>query len=174
MTRPYRHKLLNLRLNLKEFFLTWMILWGCCFALPVWGQEELHNLPWTQLAPEEQTVLSPFKEQWESFPPSRQHRLQHGAQRYQQMTPTEQQLMRKRFNRWKAIPLEKQERIRQRFKAFRQLPPNKQQMLLEKRRWFQDLPLERRQELKNRWKSLSPQRRKQIRERMGKPHTRPN
>ena len=86
MTSHHQHQLLNHRFSLKGFLLTWMILWGCV-ALPAWGQEEPQALPWSQLAPEEQTVLTPFKEQWGSFPPSRQYRLQQGAQRYQQMTP---------------------------------------------------------------------------------------
>ena len=163
--------LLNLRIIVNGALLS-LLLTGTITA-PIWAEGDLSGVPWDQLGAEEQTVLTPFKEQWKNFPPTRQRRLQNGASRYLGMTPNERRGMHNRFKRWKSLPLEKQERIRQQFKAFRQLSPNKRRAIREKRRWFRDLPKERRQELRKRWKNLPPEKRHKIRKRMRKAGGRP-
>ena len=45
------------------------------------------GVPWSQLAPEQQRVLEPYRERWNQLPPERQQAIARGAERWQQMSP---------------------------------------------------------------------------------------
>ena len=139
----------------------WLLVLLLCCSLAQAG-DDAHQ--WSSLPGATQKVLKPFEQQWDQLPQERRARLLQGVERWQGMDPEQRKIMAKRFKRWQAMSPEQQLKVREHFKRFRQLPPERREVLKNKYRHFQQMSPQRKEALRERWKNLSPDDRKQFRE----------
>lgn len=75
----------------------------------------LADSDWDSLAPEQQQVLSDFRERWDSMPPDRRERLKAKAERWRSMPPEQRDALRERWRALKPLPPEAREALRQKW-----------------------------------------------------------
>jgi len=64
------------------------------------GAGTLQNkISWNELGAEEQQVLQPFQDKWDSLPPGQQLNLMKGASRWKELNSDQRQLLQQRFKR---------------------------------------------------------------------------
>jgi hypothetical protein len=109
------------------------------------GAAQARGIDWSQLEPQERSVLGSAKPRWQELSPEQQQRLRDGARRWQQLTPEQKERTKQGINRWRELPPEQQEAVKQRHN------------------WYRDLPDDRKQQLRDNWQRLREERKQEFR-----------
>ncbi|MEM7469604.1 MAG: DUF3106 domain-containing protein, partial [Pseudomonadota bacterium] len=75
-------------------------------------RDESDVIPFESLSEQQQQVLEPLRNRWQSLPPERQKRLLKGAERWQNMSDEERAKVRDRMQRWKQLSPEQRQSMR--------------------------------------------------------------
>jgi len=108
------------------------------------------------LPAEEQRVLMPFAESWDTLTPEARAQMRLGAQRWLAMDPEQRATAAERLAQWRRLEPEQRARLREAHQRFRALTPEQQRRLRNRFSEFQNLPPEQRQELRRRFEAMSP------------------
>jgi hypothetical protein len=108
------------------------------------------------LPAEEQRVLMPFADSWDTLTPEARAQMRLGAQRWLAMSPEQRSNAAERLAQWRRLEPEQRARLREAHQRFRALSPEQQRRLRSRFREFQNLPPEQRQELRRRFEAMSP------------------
>lgn len=84
-------------------------------------------LPWAELPPQQQRVLAPLTNEWDSLSEKQQTNFIGIAKRYPQLTPLQQQRIHDRMVRWSKLTPTQRQQAREKYKSFNQLPPEKRE-----------------------------------------------
>lgn len=103
---------------------------------------------WSQLTPEQQSILSPLQQEWDKLDPERRKHWIGLAGRYPNLSPERQQRIKQRMQEWVSLTPEQRAQALERYKRMKQLPPEKHQELHQRWREYQDLPEEQRRKLR--------------------------
>ena len=107
-----------------------------CVLAPAWGQAPasapassvkpapvVNSGPqWSQLSPNQQTVLAPLAASWESLEPARKRKWMSVAQTYPQLAPAEQAKLQGRMLEWAALSPRERAVARLNFSESKKLP----------------------------------------------------
>ncbi|NDU79784.1 MAG: DUF3106 domain-containing protein [Ferrovum sp.] len=80
---------------------------------------------WSQLSPQQQSILAPAHNNWDKMQETQHRRLINAAKHYPELTPTQQARFQKRLPIWIQLPVSDRERARNNFKKYRSLPKSK-------------------------------------------------
>lgn len=127
------------------------LLLGLFCGLAIASEPAFDGLP-----AEEQRVLMPFAESWDTLTPEARAQMRLGAQRWLAMSPEQRSNAAERLAQWRRLEPEQRARLREAHQRFRSLTPEQQQRLRSRFREFQNLPPEQRQELRRRFEAMSP------------------
>lgn len=133
----------------QRFLLALMLGLLCGFAFA--SEPAFDALP-----AEEQRVLMPFADSWDTLTPEARAQMRLGAQRWLTMSPEQRSNAAERLAQWRRLEPEQRARMREAHQRFRALTPEQQQRLRNRFREFQNLPPEQRQELRRRFEAMSP------------------
>jgi hypothetical protein len=86
---------------------------------------------WSQLPAEQQQILAPIRDEWESFDPVRKRKWIGIAQRYPKLSADEQTRLQRRMQDWAALSPDARRAARERYRDFEQLPADERQALIE-------------------------------------------
>lgn len=100
---------------------------------------------WAELSVEQQQVLAPLKNDWESITPDRRRNWIGIAKRYPQMKPEEQQRVQRRMQRWAKLTPEQRKQARENYRSISKVPPEKRGDLKQQWSEYQALPPQERQ-----------------------------
>ena len=141
------HRFPRLRAVASAALLSLMLL-----AAPVQSEDTAFSA----LPPDEQRVLTPFADSWDSLDAATREQLRRGAQRWVSMRPEQRARAAERLAEWQRLPPEQRERLREAHQRYRALTPEQQQRLQQRFREFQNLPPEQRRELRRRFEAMNP------------------
>ena len=100
---------------------------------------------WAQLTVEQQQILAPLKQSWNTLDSTRRRKWIGIAQRYPSMQPKEQERVRQRMDRWAKLTPDQRRAAREQYRSIGKLPPEKRQDLKQQWREYQSLsPTEKR------------------------------
>lgn len=99
------------------------------------GKPEPPKTPWTQLKPDEQRILGPVSDRWDTMPGAQQQRLISSARKYPSLQPIQKERFDSRLRAWADMSPEQRRAARETFQGLRRLPPAQQHELRE--RWLQ-------------------------------------
>lgn len=102
---------------------------------------------WRDLSPQQQSVLAPLSDNWDSYTTRRRKTMLDIANLYPNMSPEDQAKVQKRIQRWVKLSQEERGAIRESAKKIKQMPPEKKQSLVQAWDEYQKLPEEQRQKL---------------------------
>ncbi|TAK92161.1 MAG: DUF3106 domain-containing protein [Burkholderiaceae bacterium] len=103
------------------------------------------NPNWSQLNPDQQTILAPLSGEWNGLSAPRKQKWIQIAQRYKTMQPEDQQRLQSQMRDWARLTPEERRTARENYRKIEHLPKEKKQ-----ERWaaYQQLPPEKKQQLK--------------------------
>jgi hypothetical protein len=127
-------------------------------------------LAWKDLQPNQQQLLQPYAQSWDSLPAERQQALSRGARRWLSMDPAQRAEAHERFQAWQKLPEQRRQLIRQRWEHFQQLDPEQKALVRQNFKAFMRLPPEQRRKLRERWLAATPAERARMLERMRARH----
>jgi hypothetical protein len=136
----------------RSSLLRWLLV------LLFWGQA-IADTGWTSLTPEQQRVLTPFAEEWDSLDEAARERLLLASERWLAAAPEQRREAAERFSRWQALDPARREELGRRYRWFQDLPPERQRELRQTMQRFRHLPPEERQRLQRRFQNMSPDQR---------------
>lgn len=93
------------------------------------------KLRWNELNLQQQNILEPLAEHWDTMEPARKKKWLGIAKRYPKMNSQEQQRIQSQMQSWHALTAEQRKQVRERFKKMEQLPVEKRQEI--KQRWYE-------------------------------------
>lgn len=102
---------------------------------------------WSELAPDQQEILSPLSGAWDDLDSVRRRKWLAIAKRYPLMKPEEQARAKRRMQAWATLSPEQRQEARKGFQRIEKLPAEKRQTLRESWEKYQQLPEEKRREL---------------------------
>lgn len=114
-------------------------------ASPGWTAAPRNAPAWNQLGAEQQRILAPLQQDWETLDTVRKQKWIGVAKRYPTMTPTQQKRVQRRMEAWVKLTPEQRRQARDSYRNLSKLSPEKKQDL--KKQWaeYQQLsPQERR------------------------------
>jgi hypothetical protein len=107
---------------------------GLCIALStVAAAAEKKQPDWSQLTPEQQTILAPLASDWKNFDNKRRKKWLLTAKRYPKMKPEKQQRLQSQMRHWADLTPEQRRIARENYKKLVKQPPEKREVL--KRNW---------------------------------------
>jgi hypothetical protein len=104
---------------------------GLCLALPAVAAQNRSDArkpvrpAWSELKPEQQTILAPLAPEWNSMDAARRKKWVQIADRYPKMKPQEQQRLQKRMADWARLTPAQRSAARDKYQALKKLPPDK-------------------------------------------------
>lgn len=110
---------------------------------------------WSQLSAEQQRILSPLANGWNSMEHYRRQKWLDIASRYPKLGPEEQARMQRRMQTWQSMPPEDREKARSQYKEFKQLPPDKKSEVKAQWERYNQLPEEEKLRLKQKSEAKS-------------------
>lgn len=99
---------------------------------PAVAQSVRGDPAWSQLSAEQQQILAPIRDEWESFDAVRKRKWIGIAQRYPRLSADEQARLQRRMQDWAALNPDARRAARERYRDFEQLPADERQALIEK------------------------------------------
>lgn len=90
---------------------------------------------WKELKPEQQKILEPLAEYWDTMERVRKKKWLAITKRYSKMNLQEQQRIQSKMQRWHALTSEQRKQARERYKKLEQLPERKRQEI--RQRWYE-------------------------------------
>ncbi len=107
---------------------------GLCIVLSTFAAAAEKKQPdWSQLTPEQQTILAPLAGDWNNFDNKRRKKWLLTAKRYPKMKPEQQQRLQAQMRRWAELTPEQRSIARENYKKLAKQPPEKREVV--KRTW---------------------------------------
>jgi hypothetical protein len=151
---PDHARRVQARASAVRHWSAWLLLAvAALLAASVVGASEL---AFEELPAEEQRVLTPFADSWDTLTPDARAQMRLGAQRWLAMSPEQRAQASERLAEWRSLEPEQRARLREAHQRFRALTPEQQQRLRQRFHEFQNLPPEQRMELRRRFEAMSP------------------
>ena len=101
---------------------------GLCIALFNFAAAAEKKQPdWSQLTPEQQTILAPLASDWNSFDNKRRKKWLLTAKRYPKMKPQQQQRLQTQMQDWAKLTPEQRSIARENYKKLAKQPPEKRE-----------------------------------------------
>ncbi|MBE0622261.1 MAG: DUF3106 domain-containing protein [Burkholderiales bacterium] len=101
---------------------------GLCIALSNFATAAEKKQPdWSQLTPEQQTILAPLASDWNSFDNKRRKKWLLTAKRYPKMKPQQQQRLQTQMQDWANLTPEQRRIARENYKKLEKQPPEKRE-----------------------------------------------
>ncbi len=102
---------------------------------------------WRELSPDQQQLLSPFKDEWNSLPADRRELLSNNSRKWLDLSPEEQSQVREQFKQWQQMPPEQQDRIRHSYDLYKGLPEDQRLQVQDSWRRFRKVTPEKPREI---------------------------
>ncbi len=99
---------------------------------PAVAQSVRGDPAWSQLTAEQQQILAPIRDEWESFDAVRKRKWVGIAQRYPTLSADAQTRLQRRMQEWAGLSPDARRAARERYRDFEQLPADERQALIEK------------------------------------------
>jgi len=112
----------------------------CCASFAAGPAKK--NSSWSELTPEQQQILKPLAEEWNTLEAQRRSKWLGIAKRYPAMTPTEQKRVQDRMADWVKLTPDQRQAAREQFRKIGRLPPAKREVVSQQWEEYQQLPPE--------------------------------
>jgi hypothetical protein len=143
------------RRHLRGLILCLTLLAPIAFAAPP-ATVVIGTLPqpgWSQLSPQQKTILAPLASDWEQMENVRKKKWLGIAERYPTMKPDEQIRTQDRMKEWANLTPAQRAKVRDAYKDFNQLPVDQKNTVKQKWEAYSHLPPEEKQRLRESGKS---------------------
>lgn len=94
---------------------------------------------WSDIAPAQQQVLAPLKDDWVNIEGPRRVKWVEIAKRFSSMTPEQQTRIQTRMKQWASMSAEERAQVRERYKKLKEMPPEKRDEVVRKWREYESL-----------------------------------
>jgi hypothetical protein len=108
---------------------------------------------WSQLSPQQKTILAPLASDWEQMENVRKKKWLGIAERYPTMKPDEQVRTQERMKEWANLTPAQRAKVRDAYKDFNQLPVDQKNTVKQKWEAYSNLPPEEKQRIRESGKS---------------------
>jgi len=98
------------------------------------------NPSWSELTPEQQMVLQPLANDWNTLDAPRRSKWLGIAKRYPAMSPTEQKRMQTRMTDWVKLTPDQRRDAREQYRKIGKLPPDKREVVTQEWEEYRQLP----------------------------------
>ena len=109
-------------------------------CLPVFAGE--NGIIWENLSLEQQKILKPFKDKWDTFPVEKQQSLYNGSKKWIDMSPSARATLLKRIDEWDKLPAERKASIQKGFQQYNQLTDSQKEKYRTARKRILQLSIE--------------------------------
>lgn len=109
------------------------LILGLCLALTAAAATTDKKQPdWAQLSPEQQQILAPLANEWNSLEERRRKKWLLLAKRYPKMKPEEQQRLQTQMRDWAKLTPQQRAIARENYKKLAKQPPEKREVIKQK------------------------------------------
>ena len=109
------------------------LILGLCFALPSFAAPAEKKQPdWAQLNSEQQQILAPLANDWNTLGERRRKKWLLLAKRYPKMKPEEQQRLQTQMQDWAKLTPQQRAIARENYKKLAKQPPEKREAVKQK------------------------------------------
>lgn len=123
---------------------------GLLLAFPAFAQK------WQDLKPDEQKVLAPLQQDWQTLSDLRKRKWREIAAKYPTMPPDQQKNLQDRMAGWAKLTPDERRKAREQYNALKTLPPEKRAAVPQKWDEYRNLPPEKREELRKKAADAKP------------------
>lgn len=111
---------------------------------------------WKDLKPEEQNVLAPLQQDWQTLTDLRKRKWREIAAKYPAMPPDQQKNLQDRMAGWAKLTPDERRKAREQYNELKTLPPEKRAAVPQKWDEYRNLPPEKREELRKKAADTKP------------------
>lgn len=123
---------------------------GLLFTAPTFAQK------WQDLKPDEQKVLAPLQQDWQTLTDLRKRKWREIAAKYPTMPPDQQKNLQDRMVGWAKLTPGERRNAREQYNELKTLPPEKRAAVPQKWDEYRNLPPEKREELRKKAAEAKP------------------
>ena len=109
-----------------------LTLWLCLAVPALAGAAEKKQPDWSQLTPQQQTILAPLAKDWNQFDNKRRKKWLLTAKRYPKMKPEQQQRLQAQMRAWAELTPEQRNIARENYRKLSKQPPEKREVVKQK------------------------------------------
>jgi len=120
------------------------------------ADEPVRVVFWSELSPDQQSLLKKYEKSWSQLLPNRQAALAEASLRWHMLDPTSRQTAGERFDQWRALSSSQREAMRAHLEQLKMLSADRQEQVRVHAAQFKARPVSDQQLLLKRWQEMAP------------------